>query len=144
MLFLPASWAVPIPQPAWRSKGSTTFTNLVYGEILLFGCCINIIFCINKVIFQILWTILCIFIISSQPAVWCLKISQLHENWWGTPFFEEELVGCSSNFDFNRHFWVKFVCMTAQKNLYVVISCHKSWMVHSIPKIQYLLGSIMR
>ena len=91
--FSPASWAVPIPQPAWRSKGSTTFTNLVYGEILLFGCCMNIFFYINKVIFQILWTIFCFFIISSLSAVWFLKISQLHENWWETPFLRKSSWG---------------------------------------------------
>ena len=94
MLFLPASWAVPIPQPAWRSKGSTTFTNLVYGEILLFGCWMNIIFYINKVIFQIFMdnTLLFYHIFPSQLFD-LKKISQIHGNWWGTPFLRNSSSG---------------------------------------------------
>ena len=54
----------------------------------------------NKVVFQILWSIIWLFLwgVSDIFPASCLfwQISQPDENWWGTPFLEEQLVGCSS------------------------------------------------
>ena len=49
-------------------------------ETSLFYCCKNIIFHMNKAEFQILWTIIRLFL-------WGVPhISQPDGNWWGTPF----------------------------------------------------------
>ena len=39
-----------------------TFRNVVYVETLLFAGCINTIFHMNKIVFQILWTIIRLFL----------------------------------------------------------------------------------
>ena len=66
-----------------------------------------------------------------------MKIEEEH-------LIEEDLLGCSSNFDFQQILLGHIFVHDCTKNHYVVISCPKSRMVHSIPKIQYLLGSVMR
>ena len=54
-----------------------TLGKLVYVETLLFGCCINTIVHMNKVVFQILWALIrlfCeVFLIFSQLAVYLEK-----------------------------------------------------------------------
>ena len=58
ILFLKKKKGVFFCQPAelFPSFSHITFKNLFYVETLLFGCCINTIFHMNKEVFQILWT----------------------------------------------------------------------------------------
>ena len=61
------------------------FRNLIYVEPLLFGCCINTTFYKNKVVFQILWTIIRLFLwgVAYNLQASCLfsNISRPDENW---------------------------------------------------------------
>ena len=91
-------------QPAWRRKGthfpiftSAHHTQKLYVETSLFGCCINTIFHMNKVVFMILWTTIRLFlwgVPSIFPASYLFwKISQPDNNWWGTPFLRHSSRG---------------------------------------------------
>ena len=59
-----------------------------------------------------------------------------------TILFKEELVGCSFNFDFQQTLLGHIFVHDCTKNLYLVKSCHKSWMVHSIPKIEHGINNL--
>ena len=88
--FLPASWIALILKPAWRRKGTpfpiiiyVYYIQKLYVEAFLLSCCINSIFHMSKVAFEILWTIIrsfiwgCPHIFSASFLIW--KISQPDE-----------------------------------------------------------------
>ena len=97
------------PLASLEEKGNTFCNNhicilyikkLVYIESLVFACCINITFPMNKVVFQILWALFAFFN-WGVPQIFLARWKLMRNT-----FFEEQLVGCSSSLwqNLNLHY----------------------------------------